>query len=95
MLTKDDAYSLVESEFSKFDPDTDPVIVGEATQEYSWGWVVHYQSKKYLETNEIRHAFAGNAPYIVNKYSGEVYITGTARPVEEYVREYEKKIGER
>jgi hypothetical protein len=66
MLTKDDAYSPVDAEFSGFDPDVNAVIVKEATQEVSWGWVIFYQSGKYLETKEIRHALAGNAPYIVN-----------------------------
>jgi Immunity protein 35 len=95
MLTIDDAYSLVEEEFSKFDPSVDPVIVRGATKEFSWGWVVFYQSRKYLETNEVRHASAGNAPYLVNKHTGEIATTGTARPIGEYVREYESKIGAR
>gem|GEM_PF-86935 len=94
MLTKDDAYSLVEAELSGFDPDVDPVIVKEATREFSWGWVIYYQSEKYLETNEIRYALAGNAPYIVNKHSGELETTGTALPVEQYIQRYESKIAE-
>lgn len=94
MLTRDDAYSLVEAEFSKFDADADPVILKEATQEFSWGWVVFYQSQRHIESNDIRHSLAGNGPYIVNKYSGEIEITGTALPVEHYIREYESKIAE-
>ena len=94
MLTKEDAYTLVEAEFAQFDSDVEPVVLKEATQEYSWGWVVFYPSKKYTETNDIRHALAGNSPYIVNKYSGELEITGTALPVGEYIREYESKIAE-
>ena len=35
----------------------------------------------------------GNAPYIVNKYTGEVIETGTAYPIEEYIEEYEKESG--
>ena len=94
MLTKDDAYSLVEAEFALFDSDVDPVILKEATQEYSWGWVVFYQSRKYTETHDIQFALAGNGPYIVNKHSGDLEITGTAQPVEDYVREYEAKLEE-
>ena len=94
MLTKNDAYSLVEAEFTQYESDGDPVILKAETLEYSWGWVVFYQSKKYIETNDIRYALAGNAPYIVNRQTGEIELTGTALPVEEYIREYETRIAE-
>ena len=94
MLTLDDAYSLVEAEFTEFGSDADPVIVKDATQEFPWGWVVFYQSRRFLETSEIRHAFTGNAPYIVNKRSGDIEVTGTAQPVEVYIRKYESRIAE-
>jgi len=92
MLTKDDAYSLVEAELTQLDSDIDPVISKEATQEYSWGWVVFYRSRKYVESNDFRHALVGNSPYIVNKHSGDLEVTGTALSLEEYIREYEAKI---
>ena len=91
MLTLDEAYSLVEAELHEFDSDVDPVIVKDATQEYSWGWVVFYQSRKFLETNELRYALAGNAPLIVNRQTGDIEATGTALSVEEYVRDYESR----
>jgi hypothetical protein len=33
----------------------------------------------------------GNAPIIVDKNDGSLHGTGTARPVEEYIQEFEKK----
>ena len=90
-----DAKNRVEKELEKMtshhDP-IEPVIIDNETIETDSGWIFFYQDKKYLETGEIIHALAGNAPYIVNKHTGEIVETGTAKPIEEYVREYEKKL---
>ena len=37
---------------------------------------------------------AGNAPYIVNKHSGEIEATATALPVEHYIRDYEERLNQ-
>jgi len=34
---------------------------------------------------------AGNAPIIVNRFDGSLHFTGTARPTEEYIRDYEAR----
>jgi hypothetical protein len=70
----------------------DPVIVDEDTIEKDWGWIICYQNKQYLETGNISFALAGNAPYVVNRFSGEVVVTGTAKPLEDYIREYEENL---
>jgi hypothetical protein len=95
MLTKSDAQLLVESELSNLDSNDGLQIVEDSTSEYSWGWVFYYQSKEYLETGDFRDRLAGNAPYIVNKISGEIRCTGTAHNIEYYVGEYEAEIRER
>jgi hypothetical protein len=45
-----------------------------------------------VETRNFLYALGGNGPYIVNRYTGEVRVTGTARPTEEYIAEYEKSL---
>ncbi|VFS31159.1 protein [Escherichia coli] len=41
---------------------------------------------------EMRPArLAGNAPFIVDKGSGEIHSLGTAKPLEEYLQDYEIK----
>ena len=45
-------------------------------------------------TGEAKYAVAGNAPLIVNRNTGEVLPTGTARPVEQYIAEYEARHAE-
>ena len=34
---------------------------------------------------------AGNAPFIIDKDSGEIHSLGTAKPLEEYLQDYEIK----
>ena len=71
-------------------PDMQPVILDNAIIERDFGWVFFYQSDRFLATDDMSYALVGNAPIIVNKYEGSVYVTGTADPVEVYIRSYEK-----
>jgi len=38
--------------------------------EHDFGWVFFYDTKEYLETNDVTHALAGNAPLIVDRTDG-------------------------
>jgi hypothetical protein len=60
-----------------------------------WGWVFFYTSERYLKTGDFRYAVAGNAPYIVNRHTGEVRVTGTAYSIEHYIDEYERGLARR
>jgi hypothetical protein len=101
MLTKEQARELVVAEIErppKYNYASTPrdlVVVDEHTIERAWGWVFFYNSARYLETREFRYALAGNAPYIVNRHTGEVRVTGTALPIEDYIAEYEKSLSSR
>lgn len=64
-------------------------IIHRATLTRTYGWVFFYQSKKYLTDSKFEDMLAGNAPFIVDRINGEIRVTGTARPVEEYLAEYE------
>lgn len=68
-------------------------IIDRETIEKDYYWVFFYNTKKFLETNNLSYALAGNAPIIVNKATGAFYETGTAQPIEFYMREYENQIG--
>ena len=35
---------------------------------------------------------AGNTPYIVNKETGELFVTGTVWPLDKYIEDYETQI---
>lgn len=96
MITKEQAKSLVERKINAPDPtDTKKnklVILDNETIEREWGWVFFYNTEYYLTTGDIYDALLGNAPYIVNRYTGELSETGTAYDIEEYIKEYESKL---
>ena len=100
MLTKEGARGMVVAELAR-PPEVhvprrsgfDLVIVDESTIEKKWRWIFFYNSERYLTTGEISHALAGNAPYIVNRHTGEMRSTGTAYPIEHYIAEYQGGTG--
>jgi hypothetical protein len=67
-------------------------IVREQTIAKSYGWVFFYQSKELLDTGTPSARLAGNAPIIVDRNTNELRVTGTARPLEHYLNEYEKTL---
>ena len=69
------------------------VLVSE--QEYDFGWVFCYNTKEYMESKNIRHAIAGNAPLIFDRRDGLIYVTGTAFPLDHYIEEYRKGVRRR
>jgi hypothetical protein len=101
MMTKEDARTLVLAELERMQRTGAPsspqdlIIVDEHTIERSWGWVFFYNSRVYLETRDVRYAIAGNAPLIVNRLTGEVKVTGTARPTADYILDYERSLLQR
>ncbi len=65
-------------------------LYDEPIHEGDYGWVFSYQSKIYLNSNDMDDALCGNAPLLVDKHSSILYILGTAQPVEYYVENYLK-----
>ncbi|MDG9884248.1 YrhB family protein [Pseudomonas sp. GD04058] len=59
--------------------------------EFSEGWYFCYQSKEFLETGELSTQLAGNAPFLIDRQSGELYILGTAKPIDSYLKDYMKE----
>jgi Immunity protein 35 len=70
----------------------DLVVVDDATIERDWGWVFFYNTARYVETGDRMHMLFGNAPFIVNRHTGEVRGTGTARSIEHYIKKYEREL---
>jgi Immunity protein 35 len=91
-MTRDEAQSMAQAyldETAAGNPALVGQIIEDATQEVFCGWVFHYQSKRYLESREIGHAFAGNAPILIDARDGSLHITGTAHPNDYYLRNYQ------
>ncbi|MEU5869850.1 YrhB domain-containing protein [Nonomuraea sp. NPDC047529] len=95
MLTEPEARRLAEAELARlyeeecayFDPDDSFVLT--TMEECSIGWVYHYQSARYLRTGEFTAALGGNAPILIHRRSGAIVPTGTAYPIEHYIRDHE------
>jgi hypothetical protein len=95
MISREQARALVEAEIHRPDPcgaQGSVKIVEDSTIERSWGWVFFYESSEYLRTGNESAALAGNAPYIVNRHTGEVIVTGTAWPTQKYIDDYESRL---
>jgi|GEM_PF-738824 len=94
MIGKDEARSLVlASVLKSWDIEGDePIILDDVTIERPFGWVFFYQSSKQERTGNSSYPLVGNAPIIVNRFDGSLHVRGTARPTEEYVREYEARL---
>jgi len=58
--------------------------------EHDFGWVYHYDGSLHVETGSVSDAIAGNAPLIVDRADGKLYITGTAHPIEHYLQEFRR-----
>jgi len=58
--------------------------------ELSWCWIFFYDAAEYLMTRHPAQRLAGNAPIVV-RTNGQLHVTGTARPLEEYLKEIRKK----
>jgi hypothetical protein len=67
-------------------------IVQKATIAKPYGWIFFYQSNEFLDSGTWSAQLAGNAPIIVDRYTFELRLTGTARPLEEYLAEYEASL---
>jgi len=91
MINEQDAEEKIAKEIASYpQPEGDKYIVlKEHTISKDWGWVCFYTSEKWHQTGDLKYAVAGNAPFIVEKATGNVLITGTAEPLENYINRYE------
>jgi hypothetical protein len=68
------------------------VVLESQTIDKPYGWVFFYEARAFVESGNVLEAFAGNAPLIFNRTSGEYHVTGTARLIDDYIAEYERTL---
>ena len=96
MIDKEQAKAKVEKKINK--PDSTGtetmklVILDDLTIEKEWGWVFFYNSEEVARSGDTMDTLFGNAPYIVNRSTGELIETGTAYDIEDYIKDYESKL---
>jgi hypothetical protein len=66
------------------------VIIEHMTQEHEFGWVFFYDTEEHQRTKDHAASLVGNAPLIVDRLDGCMYVTGTAKPVNFYISEYKQ-----
>ena len=94
MITKEQARALVASEIlassGNLREGDEWIVLDASTIEKPWGWVFFYTSRKWHETLDFEYAVAGNAPFIVERETGALVMTGTAMSIETYIDNYER-----
>jgi hypothetical protein len=61
-------------------------------EEHDFGWVYFYDGSAHAATGKVSDAVMGNAPLMVDKTDGKLYIAGTAYPLEHYLQEFRRGI---
>ncbi len=72
MITKEEAIKLVEKQLSKIEMEDNFRIDEQNTEEHDWGWVIYYNTERFLESDDVQLALMGNGPFIVYKESGKI-----------------------
>jgi hypothetical protein len=67
-------------------------VLDDLTIEKDYGWIFFFDSRQHVETGDDAYLIAGNGPILVQKADGTVREFGTARPLDYYIAEYERKL---
>ncbi|MAX71385.1 MAG: hypothetical protein CMC76_09845 [Flavobacteriaceae bacterium] len=90
MLTEQEMLEIAEKFLKKLESQGSvELMLYEEPIKKTYGNIYHFNSKKFILTQEMDHALGGNAPFLVEKESGRVVGFGTAVKFEDYVNAYE------
>lgn len=77
-----------ESPLPRHDDRHAQTLVVVRVDEHDFGWVYFYDGSQHAQSHRDSDAVVGNAPLIVDRADGKLYITGTALPLEHYLQEF-------
>ncbi|HEY9692856.1 MAG TPA: YrhB domain-containing protein [Oculatellaceae cyanobacterium] len=80
-------FDFINTSFDSVDDD-EYVIIDDEITATEFGWVFSYQSKKFLETNELIYAVVGNSPIIFDNRDDSIHITGTSHDITFYIEQH-------
>ena len=63
-------------------------VIDEATTDQSFGWAFFCQSVAYLDSGDWRDMAVGHGAFLVDKWTGVLWATGSAMPTDHYVANY-------
>ena len=84
MITRSEAERLAKQNLDC----EDWVLLNDPIAEGDYGWVFGYQSAEYLKSGDFRDMLLGNAPFLVEKETGQVFVLGTAHPLDHYIQNF-------
>ena len=90
MISREQAAEIVLRKLNRDPAEDQEEFVVTAVRAKDYGWVVFFDSKRFLETGETRYAIAGNGPVVV-EHDGSMHPLSTGRPSEQVIAEYEAK----
>lgn len=94
MIDKEEAINLVYNLVTRNGTqllDNPPLITNDKKRELTFGWLFWWVSKKYLETGDPVWGYLGNAPVLVDKYTGTLqYVDSVNQSIDEFVEKYRK-----
>ncbi|HET7460243.1 MAG TPA: YrhB domain-containing protein [Longimicrobium sp.] len=93
MITREEAVESVSRRVNENYrvPGDELVVLADRIIEKPYGWIVFYTSRRWHETDDPRHAIAGNAPFLVLRDTGEMLPIPLGRPVDDSIREFEER----
>ena len=91
MISKEHAIQIFSEHLEKTQ-DIEVVVLTDATVEKPYGWVFFFESKKYVETGNIRSRLLGAGPTVVLR-DGSMHPLSTAYPLETALSKFELEHG--
>jgi putative acetyltransferase len=89
MISREEAIAIASA---RLDASGWDLVVTHVTERES-SWVVAYQPRKYLETNNIRHVIYGSGPMVISKATGKVVVTDSVPPADRQILKAERSLG--
>lgn len=92
MLTKQEMLDIAKLHIKKMDEEDgiETIILEDYTIHKPYGSIFCYDGRLFQETGNFQYAIAGNAPFLVEKKTGQVITFGTANDIDYYIKLYEK-----
>ena len=97
MISSEEAATIAKLELVRYSAESESeseielALISDATIERPTCFVFFWNSKKYIETGDFQTALGGNAPILVDRRNRSVHTTGTAHPIEHYIKEFEER----
>lgn len=86
MITEAQAREICRREINHAEPESLDIVVTDVL-ELPDAWVVHYQSRAFVESGNFSDRLAGNAPFVICKKTGKFVVLCTALPLERQIQE--------